>query len=517
PISFPSFEELDLGRLSVQQFKERVEQTYLKPISDLAQQNISSPQRLRLIHLLQQLGVFAQQNKIKELGNEGFKEFYYRLLDLQYFLISGGVTIVSNRDRQWRIDLIQQDQLSWEEVMKADKILQLFTELNSNIELPRYWKQIDYEQFIPEIELQKIKRQHFGSVKEKQAKLAEYKEQYNRQRRGIALTIEYLAEAIKNNKFISQEELISLVYQAGREFSFSNHQLILFEKAIDKFIKRREAVRSLQQRAGTDAEKFKILFGREPKGEIRIFYTILGPYIQCSNDDDFVYIWRQRFDSTPPSSQEKEKIKKIGGLAVNRCLVDGLKRGVMVERTQPEQLGRRRPNTFRHEMQHLFNHFILQADFQISPSTLFLNKLSPRLQEEWLSIYFQRLRQRFEGYAKNEILAHLRGGTDPKQIETLLLPVDDSMAYYNYAHWWRHSLEGKGVWQQLVSYGIATKKLEEIFYQRCVSDYRVIVREAIIALRHLRDEGWNIQRIIAFLGSVPLRYWPSAVRRLRTS
>lgn len=414
--------------------------------------------------------------------------------------------------------------------MDSEKFKQLQEE-------PEKESELSYEPFDPEMELKKLDKfteEEKTSLSKEDKKriraerLEEYKEELIKQKQGIAEIQENLEKQIRDNPELSQQELMKTVFAKAPECRLSKNQLNLFEETLNKYVERHQAIREARKKYPNDKEFFRACFGKEPRGVIEIIESPITLYFRCHNLEDYTWIYQEKFlaaESEKATKSELKKADETGGCLIPKCLIPSLRNVITVENAGGKPFESRR--TFKHEEQHAIKTLFRENKIRkpLMGVVIGMHDVQEEIIEEfqdkrissYLIDYLRFERESFENLAKDEILAHYKGGEYPlEKIKKTLLQPEKKGGTYDYFNEDRKNLE-KMLREDLSPeiFDENKKTIKKAFEQVFVKEYRQEIVRAIDAVKELENMGKNRNQIIPLLITESLSRWGKLAKRIK--
>jgi len=387
--------------------------------------------------------------------------------------------------------------------------------------------ELDYKPFDPEVELKNIRQ---GDKEAQNARLEKYKNELIKQKEGIAEIQTDLENQIRKNPDLSQEELIKTVLAKAPKYKLSENQLALFQETLNKYVERHQAVREARKKYPRDKELFKACFGKEPTGFVEIMERPANLHFRCDNLTDYAWIYKLKF-SEPKQKQnitmsDIKSADKTGGFFLSRsCLLPSLNYAITVEKTGLQTTNRpKSERIIKHEEQHsiykLFKEqrlrnsierILTEPEIREKINQELRDKKSPKI----LVDYLRTIREDFENFAKNEILAFYKSG-DPffRAIDHLLMPRGLLDYFYQNKEYIHKILQNRLTPETVKRH---KKEIERILKQVFVDEYHQELFDNVYAIRALEKMGKSRNEIIYLLITEPLSRWSKLVERIKTA
>ncbi|MBU1179651.1 hypothetical protein KJ885_01770 [Patescibacteria group bacterium] len=401
--------------------------------------------------------------------------------------------------------------------------------------LEKKWKEPPIkagEVFHPEEELKNVLA--FPKSERKEA-LERYKEKLMYQKEGLAEMQEELIKRIRQNPNEKTDELLEAVDEFAEVYGLTPDQVSATGDMLCEYKVKRAHLLNFLSEYPDDEERFKILFGAEPKGEIEVIEGPMTIFFRCKNAEDFERIYFQyRFleegDDYKLTKEEKKRAKEVVGAFIKNCRIGELKGTVIIENNAA---GRPLEDP---ESQALYEHEEQHAMYDMMKEEMQFGKAFRELQEaggddkktEAAIVNFLKERRDFwADSAKDEILAYMKGGhRSVKDIIKILSRRRLAGGIYDYYAMDKQSIldVAKNDFTKIVPKEPAeiekmTKKQMNKVYDR--KEFDDMLEKGIDAYIKL----WNAfedkidnpqykERIIAMLEREPLKRWPLVAKRL---
>jgi len=386
-------------------------------------------------------------------------------------------------------------------------------------EKPKKELELDYQPFDPKVELEKLKK---CPRKTKTEKLAEYKNELIKQKEGIAEIQMDLEKQIRENPDLNQEELMKTV--------LAKAPLALFQETLNKYVERHQAVRKARKKYPRDKKLFKACFGKEPEGFVEIMERPANLHFRCDNLADYAWIYKLKF-LEPKQKQnitmsDIKSANKTGGFLLARdCLLPSLNCAISVERAGLQTTDRlKSEKIIKHEEQHSIYKLYKEQQIRNSIERILTepeirkkinqelgDKKSPKI----LVDYLRTIREDFENFAKNEILAFYKSGDlFFEAIDYLLMPKGLFDYFYQNKKYIQKILQNRLTPETVERH---KKEIERILKQVFVDEYHQELFDNVYAIRALEKMGKSRNEIIYLLITEPLSRWGKLVERIKTA
>ncbi len=359
-------------------------------------------------------------------------------------------------------------------------------------------------------ELEVIKKLPKG---ERRSRIQEFKGKIVEQKLGIAMMQEKFTEIIHRESKMPIKDL-GIILEAGmdqysKEYNLDDYQKTVSREVIGRFLEKHKAIERVSQAFPGDQDMFVALFGRKPKGEIKIRTTPAMIYVQCFNQEDYLYLRTQEFVSHEDLSDEEKEIAAMSyGAAINRSKLPSVNGLIAVENSLRAGVKRGdepKSDIFEHEEQHIIKR--LFDDEKLYE----LERMSAKMNEaQFRERFTENLRSLREDEAdrraKDEILAYFKGGTAKEKIYWSLTE--------NPAYDYLKSLRERYANPDPKIYKRYALVVEESVQKVLVEEYHEMIKNGIEAVMVLERSGYTKDQIINLLIIEPLARWPKLVKRI---
>ena len=372
---------------------------------------------------------------------------------------------------------------------------------------------------------------------DRRAALETYKEKLAYQKEGLAEMQQDLTKAIYENSNIKRAELFEIVDEYAEKYGFIPEQLEAIEYALDKYKEKRREVSKFLREYPDAKECFKELFGAGPKGEVEIIEGPITIYFRCHDPDDFARIYNQRIfskkgDNYELTAKERAKADLSGGVSILSSRIKELEGTIIAENARGREFDKGSRSIYAHEEQHAIKNLLVREE-QDRGFMRALEEAGDTSKEKKAALevsfksYLEERRRVCEDYAKDEILAFLKGGhRSINSIIEILERNREAGGLYDYFGEDEELVLGKDVreFSEYVSYDkeetrkIAKEAVERVYNK---GDFNQTVRKGITAFVDLyrmydgkKKDSYFKERIIALLINEPLHKWPIVARRL---
>jgi ribosomal protein S17E len=338
------------------------------------------------------------------------------------------------------------------------------------------------------------------------------------QKEGLAKLQEHLLEEVRKNPDASLEEISRIAGQYADSYGFSEKQRNVIQTLTERYIKQHQVVHDLRRKYPDDRELFKALFGKEPKGRVKIFEEPMMFYVRIFHPTDFAGASLNKYQRG-----EKVTFRNIvsssittSGIVLENVLIPELKGAVIAEDATllaklltleifPSK------TLYRHEEQHVIENLAADITRQEMKTTY---KLAldddKRSQERTLKKFFRWCRQFGEGHTKNELLAYLKTGEGSLWILYIMMKPEALGGLYDFFS----EVVKKYIDRLSNDFGenirpVAKRAAWAVFKK----EYFQLLRNSIAAYGALKKQGYNHEEVTAMLMYEPLRKWPRVVKR----
>ena len=349
------------------------------------------------------------------------------------------------------------------------------------------------EVFEPEKELKKISNLH-GAEGLKQ--IAIYKEKLKFQKEGIARIEEEILNFVENNADFSKSDLESLIKKNFSIYALTPEQREKILDVVNELYKKHQALKELIENYKTEEgiidgrHLFQDLFQKKATGEIKVVYGSYYIYFRFSNGEDFTYVISDAYKKQRQLNDKDFIIaKSMAGAKINSSPLRQIKGTIIIENPVYFENEKMSDSVLKHEKQHIVHNFIDKYHFPDTEQGLKeaenLEKNRALSQEQKLLLLVNN--PKIEKRIKDEICAHFKDGTSPKEISKNLLKEDT-----------------------IYDYGFDYNLTEDYFSP----EYLELVENGIVAFANLLKAGYSMEKVINLLYVEPLKKWPKEAERL---
>jgi hypothetical protein len=392
------------------------------------------------------------------------------------------------------------------------------------------------EIFDPNEELERVRLIHDRS--ERRRALEEYKDKLAYQKDGLAEMQAALIMKIRENPSLKRGQFMATVEHFGRKYGFTDEQFEAAEYIFNKYLERHAHVEQFLKRYPDNEERFKQLFGAEPKGRIEVIPGPMTIYFRCHDPDDFSRIafysrnYAGKGEDHQPSQEQKSRARSAYGVFQYYCRDENLNGAIIAENTHGiESTSEASTVTRTHEEQHAMRRFMHKANIE----WLLINDLEEvgRDKKKLKSALGKAARSYFDWSlerAKDEILAYLKSETtDQTVVRSFILRElmrrEEEGGAYDYIKRHRDMLLSDEYMRDTISVlgsagidkegikRVMQEAVEEVFDRE---EYRKIIERAIDSFNKLSAEYGKFFKkddVIAIFLREPLERWPVIARR----
>jgi hypothetical protein len=368
------------------------------------------------------------------------------------------------------------------------------------------------ETFNAQESLAEIKSDSNLSAEERRLRLEEFEQKLIYQREGLAGIQARIMEAIEKNPNVSSGALVEVVRDFGGWYGLTEEQRDVIKSFVGTYTEKNSLVRGLREKEPDDKKLFETLFGRLPKGEVKIIPGPMTFYVRCHDLNDYAYLCSGAYlDNREPSPEEILDADKSAGASLFRSKVVGLEGSIMIEKVERNISDSESNNTRIHEQQHAVNK-LFRRKVQIE-------ELKQTLQECGLKIYKdspekeQAIRDYFLFWSKNsaeetgkdEIIAYFKDGVNSAKSILIFLQKADSYDFI--ANIDKSIREDFGAFFESEDLKLITQIAKEIKER-----YHQLLEQGVEAFEQLRLNH-SIEETIALLIHQPLSQWSKVADR----
>lgn len=405
-------------------------------------------------------------------------------------------------------------------------------------DLIHYWAAfpyLNYEPFIPEVELKKFKKlssaeEQLPPEKKREIrlqKLEDMKQQMEKQKAQIAFLQVKLLQKIQRQPDLSAKEFLDEVINSAHIYKFSPAQVDFFQNFIQEYQKRHKAIKKIYRLHPDDKELFKFFFGREPQGHVQVKKSPLAFYFKCANQNDYARIYNEKFEPEDEvTPQQKDKALNSYGCKINYPKIPELYNSIIAESSS--QIDEKQSKqTFQHETQHVLN--TLFKDEQVRYSAIWDIKQAqtPKERKKALERFmkFKREEEFDIDVAKDEILAFYQDGRSLNDIKDHLTdPYKENSrgkiisGLYDYFHQPEYAYFKKDILYviaQALDLKTHETEINELLEKVFTTDYHKQISERLNNIRQLQAKGYSRAQTVALLTPEHIDHWPKIANRAK--
>lgn len=365
------------------------------------------------------------------------------------------------------------------------------------------------EIFDPAEELKKIRGLHGKDGREAMQK---FKEKMVYQRVGLAEMQEGIVDMIRKKPDTSLESFNQTVAEFAQKYGFTEEQKKSAEAIFKTYQEKHNLVSKMKHDFPKDRDLFRVMFGRDPKGKLKVVEGPMTLYFQCANLEDYAMIVNQTFlEGREPTPAELVATNASGGGSIGSSLITGLEGTIIAQNATRKDANKFSETVLQHEEQHQIKR--LFGDKTAGPATSFKEVLSAAdgpEKEQVLHRFLESKRQERDENFKDEILAYFKQDEPLEQILGRLTQSRETGGIYDYF------ADAKGAAQQLIpmvgeKYRTVIEKLTDDIF---VKEHRQFVQDGVEAFATLKKNGFSTEETIAVLLQEPLARWRRTAKLL---
>ena len=369
--------------------------------------------------------------------------------------------------------------------------------------------------------------------KERQKTLDEFRKKYLRQKIGIALLQVRVLDLIRRDPDLSTEELCSEAKELGNNYGLNSNHLEQIAEIIASYGEARKAIMDFRDQYPNDRDLYRVLFGRDPIGRVKVFCGPIILHFHCNNLEDYTRIFFNLFYSVQEVTEDQKRIADLSvGVFLRNAPFESLIGTITAEKLSwLKRLERMIPgwlsiSVYDHEEQHaiysLLSDVFLdgweyeQRELCLAKELRSLRTQLKEVQSEQarlvLSVlyYLQVATKNALEDARDEILASLIGGRNPGGIFEKLIVVDVDGEYYDFFYRSYSKLE-----KEISSYPEASKN----FIIQAMRDTRMkyinILWRSLGAVKKIKKMGFSTKELVALLTWEPVIRWPRLAQQIK--
>lgn len=397
-----------------------------------------------------------------------------------------------------------------EYVRKAKEIVRSVDRKASNARMPlRAEKFVDQtEVFRPEDELRVAKhsREKIETFKEKLA----YRQEVLSQMYDILLT------TIHSDPDTSLPELLDMANNFESQIGAPKELREFITKVLRRYDVLHRNIEEIRAEHPDDQELYAFLYHREPKGKVEIIKGPITLYFRCHNLEDYAYIHANKFFlKTELTEEEIRRADKSRGRSMKRAPLKGLEETILIENAKGKKFGEKEQKTYLHEEQHAIEQLFGEKNYNQEAERVFatIDRFKPyKENRRAIKRYLQYVRKNGEVGAKGEILASLKGNTDPYMVLINLLKLEEKGGLYDCFS----SIKKESLNRIMELVDKKYKPLVKLTIKKTFGqEYERVVSDGIFSFLELKNGGYTIEETIGLLNFEPLAKWPKVVKRLK--
>lgn len=354
---------------------------------------------------------------------------------------------------------------------------------------------------------------------ERRVAVVEFKKQLAEQKKGLAEIQEEMISFIRSVPDSSEQKLFEQVLSIVQEkhVALTKQQARAIMSALEEYAIKHRKIRETRNKYPDDAELYRAVFNRRPKGEVKVIEGPMALYFRCFYPDDYIWIRRGQFHSLflrRISEREKEKAKLSIGWRAVESGISGLEGMLLAENSSNKRIT---PEVslriFRHEEQHAMNALLSGA---IKEENVLAKLKESTTNEErllYLMRYFRSIRRKHEWRTKDEVLAFLKVNTLAEDIIVCLMRPREQGGLYDYFATDKDQIRKDKKLLKIL--GREHKPMiSESIHQAFEVEYRNEIEDALSAFEALRARGYSLEQAIAIFAAEPLHKWKKVEQRM---
>lgn len=372
------------------------------------------------------------------------------------------------------------------------------------------------ETFSPEEELQEIKQL---PKEQRRNALVEFKEKFAYQRESLARIQEQMERFIYKNPDASPEELFQQVKDMGRGYGLNQSQEELIQSVLHSYVKKHGHVREIREKYTDDADLYRTLFGKIPKGKVEVIAGPISLLFRCYDPEDYARIvfTEDLLEQRPVTESRKLGAAYSRGVKLAASPIKGLENAIIAEKVSARgdfAQAHDASKTLRHEEEHalqaLFEDKLQQYTARVGLAEV-VTADNNQERRRMLYKFLRSERLSAERVASNEILAHLKTETlHPGEVIYALTAGKESGSPYNITEKVQQVAEALRAALGSEDHSIIEEALTEVFQ----TEYHQLIEEGVKAFTVLLDHGYSRERAGALLLQEPFSHWKKLVKRL---
>jgi len=380
------------------------------------------------------------------------------------------------------------------------------------------------EIFAPKEELEKIRQ---SPKEERWEKLKEFKEKLFYQKEGLAKLQESFISLIRKNPDIKLPTFLKQLDRFSRKFGLTAEQKNIARFVFNEYVQKHKAIKQIRKKYNNTVELYEALFGQKPKGEIEVIEGPMTLHFRCYNLEDYALIHSGKFiwDQPKLSVQDIKNAANRPGVYFSigprdHSLLAGI---ITAENAEKRKFdAKKSQKIFKHEEQHAISQLFFKIsnywgilDYDSAFKTAEKMEATQNLEQKKLIFenYLRNLRKQvIDERVKNEIISYLRSeGSILKALSVLTAAKKDG---------------GYGFCDAMENYFVSAGNIfsnvpdfhhfnQTVLEKVLKKEFGQVVFNGVMAFRRLQlEDGYSLEKTIAFLLQEPLSTWPKIVQRL---
>jgi hypothetical protein len=386
--------------------------------------------------------------------------------------------------------------------------------------------------FDAKAELAKIRQ---APSSERKQMLADFKQKLAEQKGGFGVMQHEMIRFIRQNPDAPKEELYKQIDDYGQRFSLTEDQKTTAKGIIDEYSKKHEAVRDMRKKYPDDAKLYEATFGVAPKGKVEVVEGPMTLYFKTQNAEDYarIYTAGRREDPNTISPANLQESGVTGGASLNWAPAPELQGTIIAgnaslrtQQNQPSFLRRSARKRYEteeawakriqiHEEQHAIKRLFKDVKSKREDWGIW-DDSSPEQQRNILMRSFRSTREIFaDSRIKDEIMAYLKSGQDPKETIQYLLKPKGEKGLYDYLEGKKESkIKEEQEFLQEYNHSYDPAMIREVADKVFEEDYHDLITNGVKAFDTLQKSGKSTDEAIGILIHEPLDKWPKTVNRM---
>ena len=397
------------------------------------------------------------------------------------------------------------------------------------------------ENTLPPSEKRKMRRE----------RILEFKKNMMLQKEGIARIINDLVDAVRSSPDLTKEALTSKVMAFAPQYKLTEHNIFLFEYAIEEYADKHAAVEKYRAMYENNADLFEACFGMKPKGKVEVIKGPMTLCFRCFDKTDYAFassFSKHRGDEKRMAFEDLDFSSINEGVSLGEVKIEELDGTVTIENvsdTESAQIDGYSERVRIHEDQHQLNRLFIPLEAREDRTDLMRRAtVSANTREEAIRglihglARYERKYIGFDSLPRDEILAYYKDGQDPGAI-LYILDNPTNSKFYGYAeilkeriskipldikYLLKHAVsevfyEGKedGGKAAVDAEALEVDVSEIQPYVESVfgDEYKADLKMWIGSISALEGKGYERDEIIALLYAEPINSWPKLARRMK--